>query len=66
MLAPQFDSANTSSTATWGCFRHTIQFDYARGNQHQRTEYGFCTYCGLKHKRVIRWSERLTQGWRVC
>ena len=56
-------SVATTSTMIWPCFRHTICFDHARANQYQRTEYGSCTYCGKKYKRVIRWAKKEALWW---
>ncbi len=50
-----FTNADTAGQVVQSCFRHTISFDYARGNQHQRVEHGSCVLCGKKFTRVIRW-----------
>ena len=56
-------NVGTNGTMTVVCFRHTICFDHARANQHQRTEYGSCAYCGKKYKRVIWWAKKEAPWW---
>ena len=63
MSIPQTSNVGTTSQMSWSCFSHTIHRDYARGNQHQRTEHGSCVYCGEKFTRVIRWGTRNAREW---
>ena len=58
----------TTGQTTYGCGSHTVRFDYARANQHRRTEYGECIFCGARHERVIEWGNgnKSAQQWRRC
>ena len=57
--------ATSGSVVVW-CFRCTIHFQYARGNQHQRTEHGSCSNCGKRFTREIKWGAvKNAQWWKA-
>ena len=59
----QASSVATTVTLVTTCFTHSVQRTHARGNQHARTEYGKCAYCGKPHRRRISWDKKDARSW---